>query len=92
MFLFICFPQILDSFQVIEFPDTVSIILRKINIISVLKTKIRAINNTPSNVRINRYKIIHVYKYISYTWNVIIIVTMMFELSFHALYIIHYIQ
>ena len=88
MFLFICFPQILDSFQVIEFPDTVSIILRKIN---VLKTKIRAINNTPSNVRINRYKIIHVYKYISYTWNVIIIVTMMFELSFHALCIIHYI-
>ena len=88
MFLFICFPQILDLFQVIEFPDTVSIILRKIN---VLKTKIRAINNTPSNVRINRYKIIHVYKYISYTWNVIIIVTMMFELSFHALCIIHYI-
>lgn len=47
-------------------------------------------NDTPSSVRVNSYKIIHVYKCISYVWNVIIIVTMMLELSFHALYILHY--
>ena len=47
-------------------------------------------NDTPSSVRVNSYKIIHVNKCISYVWNVIIIVTMMLELSFHALYILHY--
>lgn len=47
-------------------------------------------NDTPSSVRVNSYKIIHVYKCISYVWNVIVIVTMMLELSFHALYILHY--
>ena len=47
-------------------------------------------NDTPSSVRVNSYKITHVYKCISYVWNVIVIVTMMLELSFHALYILHY--